>query len=355
MLSRLLKITKRLVLFAILFTTYFVDAAEDFDQLIAEGKKIVLSTKRIILEEYPDAWNPTMIKIDQGYLLAFRYTPDRENQAWVSFIGVVLLNEAFEPITEPQLLTTRSKYSVTPSQSEDPRLFVYRGRIYLLYNDNVDIIHPETWERRDLFMVELFFKDNTFSFSLPIKLYYEPKYNSSWWQKNWIPFEWNKQLLLIYSIDPHEVIVPNLTNGACYLFNKTTPSHDWQFGILRGSSAALLVDGEYLAFFHSHVKTISPVSWGWELYHYFMGAYTFSAEPPFEVTKISPKPIIGEGFYTTCSYYKRVIFPGGFVVDGPLIYMAYGKDDCEMWIATLDKIALKKSLVSVAKKENGKK
>lgn len=62
---------------------------------------------------------------------------------------------------------------------------------------------------------------------------------------------------------------------------------------------------------------------------------------------MTPEPIIGEGFYAPSTAEKKVILPGGFVVDGPRIYVAYGRDDREMWIATLDKEALMKALVPV--------
>jgi predicted GH43/DUF377 family glycosyl hydrolase len=47
-----------------------------------------------------------------------------------------------------------------------------------------------------------------------------------------------------------------------------------------------------------------------------------------------------------------VIFPGGFVVIDPYIYVAYGKDDHEMWIAPIDKAELKKALKPVSE-QNG--
>ena len=78
-----------------------------------------------------------------------------------------------------------------------------------------------------------------------------------------------------------------------------------------------------------------------------MGAYTFSPTPPFQITRFTPEPIVAEGFYTQSSQWKRVIFPGGFVVADPYIYVAYGKHDVEMWIATIDKAELKKALKPV--------
>lgn len=83
------------------------------------------------------------------------------------------------------------------------------------------------------------------------------------------------------------------------------------------------------------------------MWHYYMGAYNFSSKPPFEVTKVSQTFIDGPGFYTYSSYEKRVIYPAGFVREGDLLHVSYGKDDCEMWIATIDFAELKNSMVNV--------
>ncbi len=337
-----------LVLFFLTAAFPFFGMDVDFSDL-EKGKKIVLATKQIQFEAFPGAHNPSLIKTEYGLLLSFRYTPDRYGENWISYVVVVLLNDQFDPISEPQILSTRPKNSKTPSQSEDARIFSYRNRLFIIYNDNTDFTGPSYWDRRDMFVAELFYENHRFSLSLPLKLVYGEKYSTVFWQKNWVPFEWNKKFMLGYSINPHEVVYANLLNGECYSCYETWAPLNWELGALRGSSAALLVDGEYMAFFHSGKKMTSPCSGGYELWHYFMGAYTFSAEPPFSLTKISPAPLIGEGFYTSSDYEKRVIFPGGFVASGPFIYMAYGKDDREMWIATLDKEELKKSLVPVEK------
>jgi len=314
---------------------------------VADGDPIVVAKKRIVLDAFPDAWNPSLFKIDQGYLLSFRYTPDRYNELWLSYIGVVVLNEEFQPISEPELLNTRRKNSKTPSQSEDARIFAYRGRIFLIYNDNIDKTGPDIWDRRDMFMAELLHSGYHFSLSSPLKLVCEEKKLFRNCEKNWVPFEWNKALMLGYTVDPHEVIYPNLTNGECYHCYESFPQIKWNYGTLRGGTPALLVDGEYLSFFHSGTVLASTASFNANLWHYFMGAYTFSSEPPFRIKKITPVPIVSEGFYTESHCPKRIVFPGGFVDEGKYIYLAYGKDDCEIWIATIDKAALKKALVPV--------
>lgn len=321
---------------------------ENFEDLV-DQPKLVIAQKQLIFEDFPDAYNPSFIKVEQGYLLSFRYSPDRYSNGWLSYIGIVLLDENFEPIIQPQILNTRTKNSKTQSQSEDARIFTYQGRIFLTYNDNTEINYTSYSDRRDIFIAELTLSNNQFKLSPPIKLFYENKQHVLW-QKNWVPFEWDKKLLITYSINPHEILYVNLTNGVCYPCYDSSASIDWEFGPLRGSTPPILVDGEYLAFFHSGIITDSYASWGWEIWHYFMGAYTFSKDPPFALTAISPHPIIAENFYTQSSHEKRVIFPGGMVASGPHLYVAYGKDDYEIWIATIDKNALKKDLKPICEK-----
>lgn len=320
-----------------------------------QKNEIVKSTKEIHLQEYPGAWNPSIVKFQEGYLLTFRWAPRRVEEPWVSYIGLILLNDSLDPITKPELLDTRVGNTATPSQSEDARVVYFGDKLYIVYNDNVDLVFPSNWERRDMYIAELIYENGNFSLSEPLCLKYKAKYRDRPWQKNWTPFEWNGQLMLSYSINPHEILVPDLTTGHCIPYDVASnhiPQESWlfkawEYNSLRGGSPALLIDGEYLAFFHSGVIKNTPYSEHRNIWHYFAGAYTFSNEPPFAIKKVSPNFIDTPGFYTYSSYTKRVIYPGGFVVDGPNIYLAYGKDDCEVWIATIDLANLKESLVEI--------
>lgn len=314
-------------------------------------QRIVTSTKKIHIPDYPKAYNPSILKFQDGYMLTFRYQPNIHTQWWVSYIGVVLLDKTFEPISQPQLLDTRFNDKRTHSQSEDARIFSANGKLYVIYNDNMELENPNTWERRDIYLAELSYVNGDFVVSDPVKLVYPEKYRHIPWQKNWVPFDWNGTLFLSYTINPHEVICPDISTGSCVKCYETQKSIHWPLGPIRGGTPALLVDGEYLAFFHSGIYHPSACSDNRPLWHYYMGAYTFAAEPPFEVTKISHTPIEAPGFYTNSNCIKRVIYPTGFIADGSKIYLAYGKDDQEICIATIDLIELKKSMASV-KKEN---
>jgi len=331
-------------LFIFLYSSYSLIAEDVLEQLARENN-IVVSSKQIIFVNYPNAFNPSIISYEDGFLLIFRYCPNALSYPWLSYIGIVRLNKDFDPIAEPELLGTRFINSKTDPQSEDARIFSYRGRLFVIYNDNIDVC-PASWaDKREIFIAELFCDHNHFYLSKSLKLTHGQKYQHQ--QKNWIPFEWEKQLFIAYTINPHEVLLPDLLHGVCYSTYETSFKSSWEFGTLRGSTPPILVDGEFLAFFHSGCRLSSNSSWGLELWHYFMGAYTFSAEPPFQLKKVSPMPIVGEGFYTRSNNEKRVIFPGGCVIADSKIYLVYGKDDCEIWVVTIDKEALKKSLVPV--------
>lgn len=310
---------------------------------IPHDNTIIIAEKKIEFDDYPGAFNPSLARIDNGYLLTFRYCPDPVFNPHISWIGIVHLNETFDPITEPQILNTRLVNQKIAPQAEDARLFFYRDRLFLLFNDNPHIDTPSLSDRRDMYIAELFSIQNSFQISIPLKLFYSAK-NSQLWEKNWVPFTLDQNLFFSYSILPHEVLQPNFFDGECFASFQTETPHLWKYGTVRGGTPALLIDGEYLSFFHSSVVIPPSRYWDTSCWFYFMGAYTFSPTPPFTITKMTQIPIFKEGFYDPDSYGKKVIFPGGFVDAGPVIYLAYGKDDCEIWIATLDKKALYQAL-----------
>ncbi|MEI8125500.1 MAG: hypothetical protein WCG42_07080, partial [Parachlamydiaceae bacterium] len=87
--------------------------------------------------------------------------------------------------------------------------------------------------------------------------------------------------------------------------------------------------------------------------HYFMGAYTFQAEYPFAITGLSHYPIVHKSFYEGPMYKTwkplRVVFPSGFIVEGDDIWLLYGRQDHEVWVAKIDKTKLLLSLKPVQK------
>jgi predicted GH43/DUF377 family glycosyl hydrolase len=142
--------------------------------------------------------------------------------------------------------------------------------------------------------------------------------------------------------------------GLCDTICTSKGSIVWEWGELRGGTPALYDEeaGEYLAFFHSCMNMATVHSDGEKVLHYFMGAYTFSREPPFQITRISPEPIVGKGFYHGEIYEPywqpvRVVFPCGYFADGQYVWISYGRQDHELWVVKIDKRALLESLIQV--------
>jgi predicted GH43/DUF377 family glycosyl hydrolase len=304
----------------------------------AQTDSLIAANRQLFLAEYPEAYNPSLVAFKEGFLLTFRY----RTHTFISFIGIVPLNRSFEPIGPAQILNTRDPTNKIPSQSEDARIFSYKDELYLVFNDNADARFGVETNRRDMYLAKLSYAGGEFRLENPSKLVFG-KENHITIQKNWSPFIWQDKLLFSYRLAPHIVLETDLAQGSCHSFSGTTTPNYWKWGQLRGGTPAQFVDGQYLAFFHSSSTIYSTSSKQSPALHYLMGAYTFSATPPFEITQISSCPIQADDFYQS----NRIIYPGGYVVDGPYIHVAYGKRDNEIWIVTLDKAQLKASLINL--------
>lgn len=311
----------------------------------------IISTKRLILKEYPDAFNPSIIRWNEKLLMTFRIIPN-PLFSFNSKIGIVELDENFEPISAPQLINTRDMLSIVPSRAEDARLIVIDQKLYMIYSDNTnDYISKEGFR---VYISEIDYVNDQYVIKHSDCLKHFEGATPLLREKNWVPFDYQGTLFLAYSLMPHKIFQPILGSENCETIATTTSNISWEYGELRGGTPALLVRDQYLSFFHSSTNMLTAHSNHRVIAHYFMGAYTFSKEPPFEIQAISQKPIIGKNFYKG-EYYKpywksvRCVFPCGILIEDPFVYITYGRQDHEIWIATIDLNALLESLIPVEK------
>src|SRR5579872_2218071 len=103
--------------------------------LEANPDPFVLDLKKIEIPDYPYAFNPSIIRFEEKYLMSFRTLPDPKDN-YVSSIGLVFLDDKFDPLGAPQILMTRNPLSKVPSRAEDGRLLYVGDRLYLIYSDN---------------------------------------------------------------------------------------------------------------------------------------------------------------------------------------------------------------------------
>lgn len=263
---------------------------------------------------------------------------------------MVWLNKSLEPISKPQLLKLRKSNCTAPSRCEDGRLLFVNDHLYLIYSDNEDVVISKGGFR--MYVAEIDYMSDTFQIKKVEKLAEFEDNDEHRREKNWVPFEYKNKLLLSYSLEPHKVLLPVLEKGVCKSVALTNHKLEWDFGELRGGTTALRNNDHYLAFFHSFKRMYTVHAPGKNAKCYCMGAYLFSAKPPFRITHMSPVPLVGKKFYQGSQYVPYwgtvvAIFPCGFIFQDEKILVAYGRQDHEMWIATLDKKKLYASLVPV--------
>eukprot|EP01035_Chromulina_nebulosa_P020000 gene20000-25973_t len=183
----------------------------------------------------------------------------------------------------------------------------------------------------------------------------------SGFEKNWSPFNYKQnQIFFIQSFQPFTVYrldQPNSRNSKnlVYTYNPPRfeplsykaqsvdlvskvdcPAFTSYFGKIRGGTPALLVRGEYLAFYHTyepghgHLSTILPDNH----FYYFIGAYTFTTDPPFKVTSFSRFPISHEtfipGIYKVGKQQALITFAVSYILinkDGGVILEGQDEDD----------------------------
>jgi len=311
----------------------------------------VIEVKQIEIPGYPLAFNPSIVRWRGNLVMSFRTIPDLKHK-FNGRLGLVCLDDDFNIIGQPQLLDTAMVNSTIPARTDDGRLIVIEDRLWMVYSDCRDPIISKGGFR--VYIGEVVHNDGIFSIQQIECISQFEGQNSNVREKNWVPFDYCDKMYLAYSLAPHKIFYPLIGRGSCATFTSTLGDIDWQknWGEVRGGTTALLDGDHYLSFFHSWIKMKTFQSNGKTISHYFMGAYTFSKDPPFEITNISPEPIVGKGFYSGNVYKPlfgtvAVMYPLGLIFDDKYIWLSCGKHDHECWIIKLDKEKVLESLIPV--------
>jgi len=308
---------------------------------------ILLASKTVKIKEAPNAFNGSLTRDPDSanYLLVTRYD-ESSIFGWICpnrFLGVVGLNADFEEIPG-----SFAKLKNRSQMAQDPTAIVTGNDIFFTHDDNAPFstiravygaLLAKPYNSGDLI--------NRRRYKGPIKGRIE---------KSWIPFIYTPpggtpEVMLLYSSSPMVVYQENqIAAGNTKPFSVCKQKLSWPHGRIRGGSPALLIDNEYLAFFHSSFSSGGA-------YWYVMGAYTFESKPPFCAIKISQHPILFSSLYDTplselAPPDRRVIFPRGLVFEErngkKLLQVSAGVNDSAVKIFTFDYEKFMSTLIKIS-------
>ncbi|MDC0231387.1 hypothetical protein OAK19_05425 [Aureispira] len=144
-------------------------------------------------------------------------------------------------------------------------------------------------------------------------------------EKNWMPFEWNNNLYIVYSIFPHIILQVDMKTGNCIEIAKTfynKPNFIFKGGIGNGAPPKL--------FFHKNISYFLGIghnknSYKGDFYsnirkNFF---YIFEAKSPFQIVKVSNEFNIYQDFVP-------IEYASGLIIDEEHnhLYISLGINDC---------------------------
>lgn len=306
--------------------------------------EIVEDIREIRLQErFLQPFNPTVIPVDDGYLMIFRSTTDsfwgfvkryifkvhNEKNFWV------LWDANFKQVGGVQELLIPSDKG-EKWHPEDFRLVCIGGEIYGVFNDQLGSMGSKSPGRRSMYLARFAFTNNQLEMKHRIPLHFPGAvefYNGpnieSFVEKNWTPFVFENELYLLYTIDPFLVLKPNLETGECVELSRKNFDVAC-FAFPRGGTPGIVVDDCFVSFYHAFYKE-KETRWGLKQQCYYMGAFAFSKEVPFDVIGKIDAPIGNPDMY----FKRKIVFPSSLIYRDGKLRLFWGADDKKMFMGTV--------------------
>jgi hypothetical protein len=304
------------------------------------------------------ALNPSMVKYHGQTIMIYRRDLKPDWLALETKLAMVVLDDEFQPIQPSQLLDTRV-FASAHHAAEDPRLFVYRDELYVLFNQTPD---GSSYGIRRIYLGKIHVDYNRiegFQFEIAgFSLVDVPGGNQPGRdEKNWVPLIGKDSIRIAYNANPPQVyrlsetMLDKLSRHEVIsleaeLYAAEGATQLWRYGEIRGGTPAVQNDdGDYLAFFHAYLY--GNLRNNTYRRNYFMGLYAFEGQAPYAVKAITKEPLLPPS-YTAPQYKDLIIFPGGFFIDGDVVHVTYGICDEAVYVADFDKHKLFALMTPVA-------
>lgn len=272
----------------------------------------------------PGAYNPSLIRFRGRLVMAYRYHGDTAKTT----IGIAELGEDLKVIS----VETPDLNEDEGMSLEDPRLFIFKGELWMNYvvstwpnfpssqSRNIKLSKPDHWRVSD--------KD---TYWLPDRQTLE---------KNHVPFVHDEVLHLIwksclYDSDAGEKDRWQVIYTPEDKREMKTPALRWPYGEIHGGTTPLPFDGKLISFFHSKIlNDMPPTPW-----RYYVGCVVRRAIPPFDMLAVSKRPIlIGSevgGDEARHHFKKNVVFSAGAVEHEGSFIVSVGVNDSQCAVVKL--------------------
>ena len=266
------------------------------------------------------AFNAGLVRHQGRLLLSYRTD-------WAgSRCHVAELTEDYGVVSTTQLLLPHPR--ATRGQ-EDPRLFVFRGRLHVAYIGVERGRTSQLYARMadDLRTEAVFYPEPT-NFARQ-----EPK------EKNHSYFEHDGELLAVYQTGPRHIIT-RIDGDRAERIDDTPVDLPWSGGFMRGGAPPVRVGDHYYHWFHGRVGT-DQYPW------YNVGLSVFEARPPFRTVALSPHPMLWGDMaanLTTDRSYACTAFPQGAVLENGVWKVSMGWNDRGIRIGEWDAAAVDATL-----------
>lgn len=254
----------------------------------------------------PFAYNPTVIEHEGFLVLASRYHPEATPATKIVLSQVNLDGS----------VVTNKVLDLDCISAEDPKFFLVDHKIHMSYvASSIPFLPIRSVVRyteilngkpQGLITPKLAGNDN------------------STIQKNWVFWQRGERLLCLFECHP----VQRVFEFGYGWWNTEGPK--WPYGPIKGGTAPIETSDAYLRFFHSTLDN-EPTG-----HHrrYYVGAYLMKKEPPYEVLKVSSRPILYGSEIDDLKVRERphhwkanVIFPGGVIQRDDYFILAVGVND----------------------------
>jgi predicted GH43/DUF377 family glycosyl hydrolase len=277
-------------------------------------------TPTLILTTRDHGYNPSVIDFNGRRLMSYRYHPVAGQ--WRTLL---MMQEVIDGAYQERPIHIGGHYH--DMSQEDGRLFIFRGKLHISFTLAVFPGVPNATVPCVCAYGELVDGKSGWT----VEKVVIPKVGNNNWQaqeKNFVFFEHDGKLHLIYQCSPEQVIYRlGSENNIEEVYRTKSPS--WIHGEIRGGTQPVsspLSGGSWLRFFHSlHKAGNNRHDWT-----YSIGAMEMADTPPFNIIRISKYPVFSgdERFVPGCRHWKQgVAIPYGAVNGGDSWIVSAGLND----------------------------